>query len=228
MKKKKNKGKKSLTAMGAVVAAGLTPGIATSAQVSPPPGPDVELTAANTVSINGEAFDFDELFAMQQIKRGNHNIPKMYGPPVSIREQEEKARQEAQREQARQDSIRQVMESIALVYGPPRPKYHFIGPDELRLMAADNKEEATNVILNILMDYCAQMPNPDAKGHIFLSENLDLVRELQMGHTQLEMLQQEIADRFEVQLTEEMLKRLGTLSRVANFIVEIAAPIVEE
>ena len=225
--KKKNKGKKSLTAVGAVVAAGLTPGIATGAPASLPPGPDVELTAANTVSINGEAFDFDELFAMQQIKRGNHDIPKMYGPPVSVREQEEKARQEAQREQARQDSIRQVMESQATVYGPPRPKYHFIGPEELRSLAADNKEEATNVILNILMDYCSQMPDVNGQSGIILSENSDLVGDLKMDSSQLKDLQQEIENRFAVQMTEDMLKRLSSLQRIANFIVEVIKPIGE-
>ena len=63
--KKKNKGKKSLTAVGAVVAAGLTPGIVTGAPASQPPIPDVEFTAADAVSIGGDVFDFDELFAMQ-------------------------------------------------------------------------------------------------------------------------------------------------------------------
>ena len=225
--KKKIKGKKTFSAVGAVVAAGLTPGIATGSPASLPPGPDVELTAANTVSINGEVFDFDELFAMQQIRRGNHDIPKMYGPPVSMREREEKARQEAQREQARQDSIRQAMEPPALVYGPPRPKYHFIGPEELRSMAADNKEEAMTVILNILMDYCSQLPDVDGQNDIVLSESSDLVDDLKMDSSQLKNLQQEIENRFAVQMTEDMLKRLSSLQRIANFIVEVIKPIEE-
>ena len=49
-----------------------------------------------------------------------------------------------------------------------------------------------------------------------------------MDSKQLEMLQQEIADRFEVQLTEDMLKQLGTLRRVANFIAEVVTPINKE
>ena len=33
---------------------------------------------------------------------------------------------------------------------------------------------------------------------------------------------------YELQLTEEMLKQLGTLRRVANFIAEVVTPIKEE
>ena len=141
--------------------------------------------------------------------------------------QQEKAIQEAMR----QDSIRQAIErrEQALVYGPPPPKYRGVGPEELRAIAANDKQDAKNLVLEALMDYCAEMPlNPDATGHIILSENGDLVSELMMGPTQLEMLQQEIADRFGVQLTEEMLKQLGSLSCVANFIVEVVAPIKQE
>ena len=223
--KKKNKGRKSLTAVGAVVAAGLTPGIVTGTPASLPPNPDVEITAADVISIDGLTFDFDELFAMQQINRDQRDMPKLYGPlPVSVKEKEEQALREA----ARLDSIRRAQEARALVYGPPPPRYRGVGPTELRSIAARDKQEAANLVLGALMDYCAQMPNPNADGAIYLSENHDLVRELQMDHAQLEMLQQEIADRFEVQLTEEMLKQLGTLSRVANFIAEVAAPIAKE
>lgn len=80
-KKNKNKARKSITAVGAVVAAGLTPGIVTGTPTPQPPSTDVELTAADVVSINGEVFDFDELFAMQQINRGQDRHKTVYGPP---------------------------------------------------------------------------------------------------------------------------------------------------
>ena len=216
--KKKNKGRKSITAVSAVVAAGLTPGIISGSPASQPPINDVELTAADAISIGGDIFDFDELFAMEQIRRDPRDIPKVYGPPPSIHKAQ------------RQDSINQ---SIAEVYGPPPPRYLFVGPEELRSIAANDKQEAADVILEALMDYCRQRPldpnvDPNVTGHIILREDRDLVRDLMMDSMQLEMLQQEIADRFEVQLTEEMLKQLGTLRRVANFIAEVVTPIKEE
>ena len=216
--KKKNKGRKSITAVSAVVAAGLTPGIISGSPASQPPINDVELTAADAISIGGDIFDFDELFAMEQIRRDPRDIPKVYGPPPSIHKAQ------------RQDSINQ---SIAEVYGPPPPRYLFVGPEELRSIAANDKQEAADVILEALMDYCRQRPldpnvDPNVTGHIILREDRDLVRDLMMDSKLLEMLQQEIADRFEVQLTEEMLKQLGTLRRVANFIAEVVAPIKEE
>lgn len=216
--KKKNKGRKSITAVSAVVAAGLTPGIISGSPASQPPINDVELTAADAISIGGDIFDFDELFAMEQIRRDPRDIPKVYGPPPSIHKAQ------------RQDSINQ---SIAEVYGPPPPRYLFVGPEELRSIAANDKQEAADVILEALMDYCRQRPldpnvDPNVTGHIILREDRDLVRDLMMDSMQLELLQQEIADRFEVQLTEEMLKQLGTLRRVANFIAEVVTPIKEE
>lgn len=216
--KKKNKGRKSITAVSAVVAAGLTPGIISGSPASQPPINDVELTAADAISIGGDIFDFDELFAMEQIRRDPRDIPKVYGPPPSIHKAQ------------RQDSINQ---SIAEVYGPPPPRYLFVGPEELRSIAANDKQEAADMILEALMDYCRQRPldpnvDPNVTGHIILREDRDLVRDLMMDSKQLEMLQQEIADRFEVQLTEEMLKQLGTPRRVANFIAEVVTPIKEE
>ena len=72
-KKNKNKARKSITAVGAVVAAGLTPGIATGTPATLPPSADVEITAADVISINGEVIDFDEMLAMQQINKLEHS-----------------------------------------------------------------------------------------------------------------------------------------------------------
>ena len=67
MKDRKNKGKKTLAAVGAVVAAGLTPGfVAASAAGLPNQGSNVGITAADVVSIDGTTYSFDELYAMQR------------------------------------------------------------------------------------------------------------------------------------------------------------------
>lgn len=65
--KKRNKGKKALTAVGAVVAAGLTPGIiAATPGCLPGQNANVEITAADVVAIDGQVYGFDELYARQQ------------------------------------------------------------------------------------------------------------------------------------------------------------------
>ena len=65
--KKNNKGKKTLAAVGAVVAAGLTPGfVAASAAGLPIQGSNAGITAADVVAIDGATYSFDELYAMQR------------------------------------------------------------------------------------------------------------------------------------------------------------------
>lgn len=67
MKDKKNKGRKTLAAVGAVVAAGLTPGfVAASAAGLPNQGSNAGITAADVVAIDGSTYSFDELYAMQR------------------------------------------------------------------------------------------------------------------------------------------------------------------
>ena len=66
MKDKRNRGKKTLAAVGAVVAAGLTPGfIAASAAGAPLQGSNAGITAADVVAMDGNTYSFDELYAMQ-------------------------------------------------------------------------------------------------------------------------------------------------------------------
>ncbi len=60
MMKDKNKGKKTLAAVGAVVAAGLTPGIIAA---SPIQGCNAAVTAADVVAIDGTTYSFDELYS---------------------------------------------------------------------------------------------------------------------------------------------------------------------
>ena len=91
MLKKKNQEKKALTAVGAVVAAGLTPGfIAVSAAGSSIQSPISGVTAAEVVAINGQAYSFDELYAMQQPDSAKMNTNEIgpiafateYGAPI--------------------------------------------------------------------------------------------------------------------------------------------------
>ena len=67
MIEKRNKGKKTLAAMGAVVAAGLTPGfVAASAAGAALQAPNAPFSAADVVAIDGTTYSFDELYAMQR------------------------------------------------------------------------------------------------------------------------------------------------------------------
>ena len=72
---KRNKGKKALTAVGAVVAAGLTPGIiAATPGCLPGQGSSAGITAADVVAIDGTAYSFDELYAKQQPDTAEMNV----------------------------------------------------------------------------------------------------------------------------------------------------------
>ena len=69
---KREKRKKTLAAVSAVVAAGLTPGIiAASATGASVQGSNVEITAADVVTIAGTTYSFDELYAVQRGSTGD-------------------------------------------------------------------------------------------------------------------------------------------------------------
>ena len=94
--KKRNKGKKALTAVGAVVAAGLTPGIiAATPGCLPGQGSNAAITAADVVDIDGNTYSFDELYAKQQPESAKMDTIELnivlepsnatlYGSPVVI------------------------------------------------------------------------------------------------------------------------------------------------
>lgn len=265
MKKRKNKNKKSLTAMSAVVAAGLTPGIALVSAAAQQPRLDVEYTAADMVSINGEVMDFDELFDMQlgengdttqskkqqerairdSISRANKSHQKVYGPPPPNRVKKDRKRDKIdQKTRDRQiaDSIAQAYEKrTVLVYGPPTP----INIEEMKaahdaevrereeqmeraiLQQAYNtaqsgdKEGAIEKIQFILMDYCANLIQADAKG-LPISPDSHFVDDLKMDASQLELLKQKVEDSFDLILANNELEQLTSPSRLARYIVETA------
>lgn len=225
--KKKNKGRKSITAVGTVLAAGLTPGIASVTPTTPPPSADVELTAADAISINGEVLDFDELFAMNQINRDPRDIPKVYGPPVTVSDKEKAERERIRRERARQDSIDRLR-AQKLVYGPPPPRYHYVGPDELRNIAARDQQEAIHLVVSKLLNFCSTMVFSEAIDPTVPLERRDISRDLKMDNSQLEMLEKLLDDQYGVQATTDMIKQLGTLESVARFIVTVATPIKKD
>lgn len=238
--KKKNKGKKSLTAIGAVVAAGLTPGIVSGAPASQSSGPDVELTAADVVSINGEVFDFDELFAMREASPAQQVIrtvygprqPKVYGPvppkdkdKVKDEDNDNKLQEEALLEQARLDSIRRAEEKQALVYGPPPVRYVSSNPEEIRayILSVD-KDEAIDNIQYKLRDFISLMTNI-RQNRIGPDDNF--TKDLNLSPEQQASLLKEVENSFGVQLTDDMLTQLNTVYRLARFIVEVISPIKE-
>ena len=261
--KKKNKSKKSITAVGAVVAAGLTPGIVTGAPLPEPLSTDINLTAADVVSINGEMYDFEDLFAMNQADSVPvDQIVVVYGSPKAIKALKEKKKKEekekkqkkdkdkkirekeiadsllleekrleeealerARIEAMRQDSIRQAQEEFKTVYGPPPPRH--VSPEELRNIAAHNKDEATFLVLEAIMDYCSNMTDPGGPV-AFLTPTGNIIRDLKMKPSHLEGLSREIENNYAVQLTPEMMEQLGTLRRITDFIVEVITPIKED
>ena len=104
MKKDKNKGKKTIAAVGAVVVAGLTPGIiAASAAGTALQAPNATVTAAEVVAIGGNTYDYDELYDMQQ---------RADGPKQAKKKKE-------QRQQATRYGVPRPQH--ATYYGVPRP-----------------------------------------------------------------------------------------------------------
>lgn len=265
MKKRKNKNKKSLTAMSAVVAAGLTPGIALVSSAAQQPRLDVEYTAADMVSINGEVMDFDELFDMplgengdttqskkqqerairDSISRANKSHQKVYGPPPPNRVKKDRKRdkidQEA-RDRQIADSIAQAYEKrTVLVYGPPTPvnieemkaahdaevrereeqMEHAILQQAYNTAQSGDKEGAIEKIQFILMDYCANLIQADAKG-LPISPDSHFIDDLKMDDSQLELLKQKVEDSFDLILANNELAQLTSPSRLARYIVETA------
>ena len=182
MKKKKNKGKKTLTAMSAVVAAGLTPGIiAATPACMPVQNPIAEITAAEVVAIAGQAYGFDELYAMQQESNGWSPGEAPRTPP-------------------------QVASKYA---APPPPKPHatYYGvprPDGLPQFPPQSVIVPVAIGLDTLqwslMDYCAELIDADAIGLIITLDS-DLTRELGMDEDQLKALKAEIERRYNVDVS---------------------------
>ena len=191
---KKNR-KASLTAVGAVVAAGL--GIAaTSANAGTPPA----LTAADVVAIDGQVLDADALLAQQQVVVDENKARSL--------------------EQARRDSVRTAkerMKSQRLVYGPPRPNnFGPVQPNQNETPA--EREQRIKIEQLALAECCARLSNADAKG-IQVTADSRLTRDLGMDPEQMNQLAKEINDRHCVLFTIEQLEQLSTVRRIVQRIV---------
>ena len=55
----------------------------------------------------------------------------------------------------------------------------------------------------------------------------DLTKDLKLDFEQLQILRDEIEENYDVQISDDMLKRLNTLDRLSKFIVEVVKPIEE-
>ena len=203
MKKDKNKGKKTIAAVGAMVVAGLTPGIiAASAAGTALQAPNATVTAAEVVAIGGNTYDYDELYDMQQ---------RADGPKQAKKKKEQ--RQQATR------------------YGVPRPSGTFPSkpspppkPDPtIVVVTMPNSETVEMTCLEYLMEYSAQLIAADARG-IMITPDSDLSHELGMNEDQLKALKAEIEDCFgvEVSYNRFFLKgQLNTLRLISEYIYKL-------
>ena len=190
-KKNKSKREKTLTAVGAVVAAGLTPGIIAATPVN---DPNAGLTAAEVVAIDGNAYSFDELYAMQQraIRKVEPQVATRYGVPPS--------------QQSR-------------LYGVPRPK----PPKRPTPPQTKQPIILKDTIQRYLIYYCAQLIDADTEG-ILISLDSDLTRELEMNEDQLKELAAEIKERYGVEVSYHrfcLIGQLNTLRLVSEYIYRL-------
>ena len=196
MMKKKNKGKKALAAMGAVVAAGLTPGIiAATPACMPGQNPNAVITAAEVVAIDGNAYSFDELYAMQQgaNRDANPQVATRYGVMPSQQ---------------------------ATHYGVQRPQL-----PQLPQQPKKTKQEmiALDTIQASLIQYCAQLLEAEGKFTPFSLES-DLTRNMGLTEDQLKLLAKEIKRRYGVDVSYRrfyLKDQLNTLRLVSEYILKL-------
>ena len=212
MKKKKNKGKRTLTAVGAVVAAGLTPGfIAVSATGATLQSPNAAVTAAEVVSIDGQTYSFDELYAMQQVDRS--------------KSQSQRHRPAQRPQQQTQQACRYGVPPLrpqyppSTLYGVQRPHI----PVVVEQSSTVDREEIQMGILKYLMEYCNLLIDADKRG-IIISPDSDLTHDLGMNEDDLKDLKAEIKDRYGVEVSHHRFRLIGqlnTLYLVSEYITKL-------
>ena len=196
MMKKKNKGKKALTAVGVVVAAGLTPGIITATPACiPGQNPNALITAAEVVSIDGNAYSFDELYAMQQgaSRDADPQVATRYGVIPS--------------QQVRMYGVKRPQHPQQLQQ-PPQPKQPTILLDTIQ---------------SSLVMYCAQLLEDEGRFTPF-SLDSDLTRKIGLTEEQLKLLAEEITRRYGVEVSYRRFYlngQLNTLRLVSEYIFKL-------
>ena len=202
MKKNKNKGKKSLTAVGAVVAAaGLAPGAIAAV---PAHSPILNVTAAEVVAIGGNTYSFDELYAMQQPADGQSDASTQEPPQVATRY-----------------GVRP-----STMYGVQRPPLPSTSPTpyyEPTVIYRD--QERLDTIQEGLWDICIRIldADPYTNGLDFTLDS-DLTRELEMSEDQLKALKAEIQDYYGVEVSHHRFRLVGqlnTLRLISEYIYKL-------
>ena len=195
MKKDKNKGKKSIAAVGAVVAVGLTPGIvAATPQCVPIPAPNIEVTAAQVVAIGGNTYSFDELYAMQQRDDSQ-------GRPTISHQTSGGSR-----------------------YGVIRPQQSPVPPRQPVIIEIE-AVEGLDTIQAGLLEYCTKLLDTDfyTRG-VIISLDRDLTREIGMNDRQLKELKAFIEDYYGVEVSYHRFSlngQLNTLRLISHYIFKI-------
>ena len=216
--KKKNKGKKALTAVGAIVAAGLTPGIiAATPGCMPVQSPSVEVTAADAVAIDGQAYSFDELYAMQQISQRGHLAPNRSQPQAKTQTPSRTRPQTRPVAKYAAPPPPRPQDQHTTLYGVPRPHMPVV---EVVESAADTIRADA---LEHLIDYCAQLIDADARG-ILITPDSDLTHELGMNEDELKALKAEIEDVYGVEVSHHRFRLIGqlnTLRLITEYITRI-------
>ncbi|MBR6283829.1 MAG: acyl carrier protein [Muribaculaceae bacterium] len=195
----KEKGKKSLTAVSAVVAAGLAPGIAASASASAtqPAGTEVEVTAADVVAIDGEVLDFDVLFAATQPAGTDQQPPRrspdkhkcVYGPPPRV------------------------------VYGPPPVVRHELSPAQRDSIA---KAGDIDAVTRDIMELCAERIDAADNG-IVVTPDSNLISDLGMDSIGVVKFVTDVESLYSVQLPDNFLAEPPTPRRLAEQVVKARA-----
>lgn len=218
MIKRRNKGKKALTAVGALVAAGLTPGfIAVSATGATLHNPNAEVTAAEAVAIDGQTYSFDELYAMQQVDKSQRRRTEPQSRPKS----QQATRYGVPRpQQAPKYAAPRPEYPPTTMYGVPRPIIPAVVVEE---SATVDREEIQMSILTYLMDYCNLLIDADKRG-IIITPDSDLTRDLGMNEDDLKELKAEIEEYYGVEVSHHRFRlkgQLNTLFLVSEYITKL-------
>ena len=202
--KNKNIRKKTLTAVGAVVAAGLTPGIiAATPSCLPVQDTYMGVTAAEVVVIDGMTYSFDELLAMQRPGNGLEQ-----GEPRP-----------------------QPLPQHASRYGAPGSSQHatFYGvqhPSGSVVIVTSSEETMKKVYLKYLTEYCAQLIDAKAR-RIRITPDSDLAQDLGMTLEEMKELSAEIKRHYGVETSYfrfRLVGQLNTLRLISDYIYKMSAP----
>ena len=194
MKDKRNRGKKTLAAVGAVVAAGLTPGfIAASAAGAPLQGSNAGITAADVVAMDGNTYSFDELYAMQQ-------RDDWKGRPTISHQTSGGSR-----------------------YGVIRPQQHPL-PPEKHVIIIDAVEGLDTIQVGLLNYCAQLLDTDFYTRGFIITLDSDLTREAGMNDRQLKELKAFIEDYYGVEVSYHRFRlngQLNTLRLISEYIFRI-------